>query len=77
MGDRGGRTCLLIELGIIEPLDDFGDGLDGPVPAVRVGCQLGDADGRNDTGPGPGRGQLGGYILKFPPTKNWRAMIAV
>lgn len=45
-------------------MDDLADGLDSPVPAVEAQLGLNVVTAR------------GSYILKLPPTKNWRPMIA-
>jgi len=77
-GGRGEGTSLLIELGVVEAVDDFRDGLDGAVPSVGGrGVSEGLAGGfaLRVCGWRGGGGLL--YILKLPPTKNWRGMIAV
>jgi hypothetical protein len=58
-------TSVGINLGIVQVGDDVLDGLDGAVPVAIVNppdrC---------------GGGAQRANILKLPPTKNWRAMIA-
>lgn len=33
-GKRVGNTCLVVEFGVVEALDDLGDGLEGAVPGM-------------------------------------------
>lgn len=63
-------TCILIELSFVEALNNLRNGLHGTIPIKnhRVSSAVA------FTGRGPRRVR---YILKFPPTKNWRAMVAV
>jgi hypothetical protein len=62
------RTGVGVQLRITQILHNLGDGLDVSIPldmSVHYHRKL------------PLTARSVTYILKFPPTKNWRAMIAI
>lgn len=64
LGQKGSCTRVRVQFGIVQPFHDVYYRLDRPIPvelSIAFSWCL-------DSGP---------HILKFPPTKNWRPMIAV
>lgn len=72
-GRRDDDLRLGVKVGGVQVVDDGGDTVRNTVPVQN--CQSSDPKGDN------ARGTIGGvtagqsYILKLPPTKNWRGMM--
>ena len=73
LGGKGGRTGVGIEFGVVEVLDDGGDGFDGAIPKQVAARDI--STHTSSIGTLIDK-IMATYILKFPPTKNFRAMIA-
>ena len=71
---EGERTGVGVEFGVVKVFDYGGDGFDGTVPGrIQLTVSVSDFPMKALSK----HGAKPAYILKFPPTKNFRAMSAV
>lgn len=70
-GEQHGRhTNRGVEVGVVQVVDNILDGRHRAVPVIAAGVSIDRADCPSIT-------PVASYILKLPPTKNLRAMVAI